>query len=366
MHRVKHIANHLSPSSDQRSSVNPCNGDKNAGLGKKVALIGSGLIGRNWAVLFSRAGYSVQMYDIKQSQLDAAMVDLKQFRVPLMAKYDMLFGSDPDAVFNRISSTTDLGVALKDAVLVQEGVPENIELKQKVFKTVSDTLYRVNGPRCNTIISSSASTIIPSILNQKMTRFTGNLLVSHPVNPPMACPVIEICPSPTTTQDVISRTKSVMESIGMKPCMMKREANGFVVNRLQYALLSAAYQCVKEGIANPSDVDMAVKHGLGLRWSFMGPFETIHLNAPKGVNDYCDRYVDSCIHPVLSKMFKADKEGNDAFPHWTPEVWEKIHQEMEEKVCPADGVGDRCQWRDNRLLNLAVHKREQDRLDQKM
>ena len=199
------------------------------------------------------------MYDIKQAQLDGAMKDLKEHRVPMMAKYDLLFGSDPDAVFNRISSTTDLAVALKDAIFIQTGVPESVELKQKVFKTVSDTLYKVHGPDCNTIISSSSSTIVPSILNQKMTHFAGNLLVSHPVNPPMACPVIEICPSPQTTKDVIARTKSIMESIGMKPCMMKREANGFVVNRLQYALLSAAYQCVKEGIADASDVDMAVK-----------------------------------------------------------------------------------------------------------
>ena len=84
------------------------------------------------------------------------------------------------------------------------------------------------------------------------------------------------------------------------------------------------------------------------------------------MNDYCDRYVESCMHPVLRKMFKPDKEGNDAFPHWTPEVWNAIHKEMEEKVCTADKTGERCQWRDNRLLNLAVHKREQDVFDQNM
>ena len=96
------------------------------------------------------------------------------------------------------------------------------------------------------------------------------------------------------------------------------------------------------------------------------PFETIHLNAPKGVNDYCERYVESCLHPVLPHVFKPDANGKDSFERWTPEVWNKIHAEMEENVCEADDVGDRCKWRDNRLLELAVHKRDQDKKDQKL
>lgn len=91
----------------------------------------------------------------------------------------------------------------------------------------------------------------------------------------------------------------------------------------------------------------------------MGPFETIHLNAPKGVNDYCHRYVESCIHPVLAQMFGT------SFEKWTPEIWNKIHKNMEETVCKADKIGNRCAWRDNRLLNLANHKSDQDLKDSK-
>ena len=87
------------------------------------------------------------------------------------------------------------------------------------------------------------------------------------------------------------------------------------------------------------------------------PFETIHLNAPNGVNDYCKRYVDSCIHPVIAQMFGS------SFEKWRPEVWEKIHKNMEETACKQNEIKNRCEWRDNRLLNLANHKRDQDAKD---
>ena len=136
MNRLKHITNHL---------LTP-NNTNNKNENNKIGLIGSGLIGRNWAVLFARAGYNVTMYDISEPQLVNAEKDLKEFRIPLLKKFNMLFGNDQDIVFKRISFTTDLETALKDTVLVQEGIPENIELKQKVFKNISDTLYKLHGP----------------------------------------------------------------------------------------------------------------------------------------------------------------------------------------------------------------------------
>eukprot|EP00483_Globobulimina_turgida_P006039 UN06049 len=178
-----------------------------------------------------------------------------------------------------------------------------------------------------------------------------NLIVCHPVNPPMAIPLIEICPHPNTNKSVISKSRDIMVRIGLKPCVMKKEATGFVLNRLQYGLLQAAYQIVDEGIADPEDVDMTVKYGLGLRWSFMGPFETIHLNASKGVNDYIERYIANCIDPVLTDQGIQRK--------WNKETWRKIHDEMSKRV-PVDSLPDRCRWRDFRLLELATHKNKME------
>eukprot|EP01084_Bolivina_argentea_P172201 298308_1 len=365
MKRIKRITNHLSLSGNNNLNNEYCRGENQVGLGDKITLIGSGLIGRNWAVLFARAGYTVCMYDISSKQLEIAIKDLKEFRVPLLLKYDMLFGCNKNEILSRISTTTDLNIAVKNAIFIQEGVPESLQLKQKVFKTLSNALYKVNGAHCSTIISSSASTIVPSKLIKKMDYFKSNLIISHPVNPPMAIPVVEICPSPITNKNIILKTKNIMQNIGLKPCTMKKEADGFIVNRLQYALLQAAYQLVSDGVASASDIDMTVKHGLGLRWSFMGPFETIHLNAPNGVNDYCERYTKG-MHHVLSLMFKPDKNGNESYEHWTPQIWNKIHNDIENNICKVNELKDRCEWRDSRLLNLAVHKREQDKKDQKM
>eukprot|EP01083_Nonionella_stella_P200472 734078_1 len=151
----------------------------------------------------------------------------------------------------------------------------------------------------------------------------------------MAIPLIEICPHPNTNKFVTNKTREIMTRIGLKPCVMKKEAAGFVLNRLQYALLQAAYQIVDEGIADPEDVDMTVKHGLGLRWSFMGPFETIHLNAPKGVNDYTERYIKNAIDPILAE------QGIKRI--WNKKTWEGIHNDMSKKI-PVDELPNRCKW----------------------
>ncbi|ETO32937.1 3-hydroxybutyryl-CoA dehydrogenase [Reticulomyxa filosa] len=148
----------------------------------------------------------------------------------------------------------------------------------------------------------------------------------------------------------MEKTKAIMLQIGMSPLEMKKEIDGFVVNRLQYGLLHAAYQLVEQGIASPSDIDKAVKDGLGLRWSFMGPFETIHLNAPKGVDDYCQRYVSACIQPVMRQI--------DNNLTWNSDTWNVIHQDMVAHSSSVDKLPERCRWRDQRLMDLAKLKQQ--------
>jgi len=107
----------------------------------------------------------------------------------------------------------------------------------------------------------------------------------HPINPPTTIPLVEIIGAPWTDKDFVDLAIERYRSIGMEPIRLKKEVDGFVVNRLQYAILSAALQLVQDGVAEPEDVDRAVTHGLACRWSFMGPFQTIDLNAPKGIID---------------------------------------------------------------------------------
>jgi L-gulonate 3-dehydrogenase len=129
--------------------------------------------------------------------------------------------------------------------------------------------------------------------------------------------------------------------------MMKRELDGFVMNRLQGALLEEAFRLVAEDYASVEDVDVGLREGLALRWSFMGPFETIDLNAPGGVRDYVERYerIYSAIFPTV--QWRVD---------WNGTVMDKIEAERRSQL-PPDQLRARQAWRDRRLMALAGHKR---------
>ena len=103
-------------------------------------------------------------------------------------------------------------------------------------------------------------------------------------------PLVELVAAPWTAPEIVAKAKALYEAVGQVPIVVKREIEGFILNRLQAVLLSEAFRLVEDGYVTPQDLDKTLKDGLGLRWSFMGPFETIELNAPGGIPDYCRRY----------------------------------------------------------------------------
>ncbi len=154
-------------------------------------------------------------------------------------------------------------------------------------------------------------------------------------------------PAPWTDPAVVERAASFLREAGHAPIVMKRELDGFVMNRLQGALLEEAFRLVADGYASVEDVDIGLREGLALRWSFMGPFETIDLNAPGGVRDYVERYqqVYTRIHPSMTR--RVD---------WAGPVLEAVEADRR-RTLPADKLMDRQAWRDRRLMALAAHKR---------
>ena len=139
------------------------------------------------------------------------------------------------------------------------------------------------------VLASSTSAIPASRFTEALAG-RARCLVAHPVNPPHLVPVVELCGAPWTAPATIERALAVFTEIGQVPIVVRRELDGFILNRLQGALLSEAMRLVGEGYVSPEDLDKTVRDGLGLRWSFMGPLATIELNAPGGVADYCARY----------------------------------------------------------------------------
>ncbi|MGR3823642.1 MAG: 3-hydroxyacyl-CoA dehydrogenase [Salipiger marinus] len=245
-----------------------------------VAIIGAGLIGRSWAALFARAGHPVQVWDADPGVLDRFAADMATLCDTLVAERLL---TDRDATLARIRTCPTLEEAAAGVALVQENGPERLEVKQDLFAR----LDAAAAP--GTILASSTSAIVAS-------RFTEGLagrarcLVAHPVNPPHLVPVVELCPAPWTDSATLDRAEALYHGIGQVPVRMTEERDGFVLNRLQGALLAEAMRLLGEGVVSVEGLDATIKHGLGLRWSFMGPMETIDLNAPGGIVDYMSRY----------------------------------------------------------------------------
>jgi len=206
-----------------------------------------------------------------------------------------------------------------------------------------------------TIIASSTSSI-PSSKFTEHIKHRSRCLVAHPINPPHLIPLVEIIPAPWTDPKVVSKTKEIMLKVGNAPIILKKEIPGFVQNRLQYALLAEAFRLVEDDIISPGDVDLAVVHGLASRWSFMGPFQTIDLNAPEGVEDYCKRYLEG-IYAVLQKQ-----DNNRKFSEKTVKTIDQWQRSLYRK----NQIPDTAAWRDQRLMALAVHLQEVKQIDRTM
>jgi 3-hydroxyacyl-CoA dehydrogenase len=305
----------------------------------KVAIVGSGLIGRAWAMIFARAGWTVALTDPTPGAMEAALGACREGLDTLAAQE---LCDDPAAAHGRITAASSLAEAIADADYVQENGPEVLEVKRALF----DELDRLAAP--GTILASSTSAIQCSLFTEGLAG-RARCLVAHPVNPPHLVPVVELSGAPWTTPETIARTREIMARIGQAPVAVLKEVDGFILNRLQAALLSEAFRLVEEGYVTPQDLDLTISEGLGLRWSFMGPFETIELNAPGGVPDYCARY-----SPFFRRL-TADPPGPEV---WAPEAVARAVVAWGGTLDPADHAA-RTSRRDGRLAALARHKREQ-------
>ncbi len=304
-----------------------------------TAIVGTGFIGRAWAISFARAGASVRLWD----QADGAAIKAVDYVSGVLndlAQNDLLNGQEPTAVLARISAVATLEEALADASHVQENTPEVLETKIRVFQMLDAAA------RPDAVLASSTSALLPSHFTEGL-KGRGRCIVVHPINPPYLIPAVEVVPTPWTTPETVEHTRKFMESAGHAPIVMKKELDGFIMNRLQGALLEEAFRLVADGYASVEDVDIGLREGLALRWSFMGPFETIDLNAPGGIRDYCERY-----QGIYSNIFPQMQRRVD----WAGAVMDTIEPERR-KSLPAGELQQRQIWRDKRLMALAAHKR---------
>ena len=302
-----------------------------------IAVVGSGLIGQAWAIVFARGGHSVKLWDGNPEAVPAAL-SLIQTQVADLKAAGLI--DDPVGLLSRISGTKTLEEVLAGADYVQENLPERVEMKKEIFARMD----AIAAPHC--VLASSTSSIPASAFTEDLTG-RSRCLIAHPVNPPYLIPVVEICGAPWTDPKVVQKTWDVMESVGQKPVKIYKELEGFILNRLQGALLREAFRLVEQGYVDADGLDVTVREGLGLRWSFMGPFETIDLNAPEGLADYAHRF---------NNMYQSIATEQTATEHWSEDVIQKLEAERR-AILPKDQLLARRLWRDRRLMGLAAHKK---------
>ena len=305
----------------------------------KIGIVGAGLIGRAWSIVFARAGFTVALHDRSEAIVAASLATIETSLADLAAAG--LLAEAPAAVRARMRVASSVADALDGAVYVQESSPELPDVKRAVFTE----LDRIAAP--DTILASSTSAIPGSAFTEGL-KGRARCLVAHPVNPPHLVPLVELCATPWTDPAVVERARALMTRAGQVPITVKRELEGFILNRLQAALLNEAFRLIDQGYVSADDLDKTVKDGLGLRWAFMGPMETIDLNAPDGVVDYLARY-----SPFFRRLDLETKEA----PAWRDALGRALEAERR-RVVPADRLAERAAWRDRRLMALLAHKRD--------
>jgi 3-hydroxyacyl-CoA dehydrogenase len=304
---------------------------------ERIGIVGASLVGRSWAIVFARAGHEVRIWDKDTAVVEQAH-GLLATGVAELERVGLV-DEPPGRIVARIAGAATLDETVGDADYVQECAVERLDVKLEVFAAMDGAAP----PRC--ILASSTSTITTS---QFASELEGRhrCLVAHPINPPHLAPIVELAPAPFTAPEVVERARDLHRRVGQEPIHVRKEIDGFVLNRLQAALLAEAWRLVEDGYASVADVDATVRVGLGLRWALMGPFETIDLNAAGGLGDYARLY-GRALQALMSER---------GFGPLSDELIDRVEAERR-AILPREELAERAHWRDRRLAALLSHLR---------
>ena len=236
---------------------------------KKIAVIGTGVIGTGWIIRFLAHNKEVVAYD-KNLKLKKKLIKEIKSSWPHIKK---LFNKKKPNL-NNFKYVTSIREAVESVDFIQENAVENYKIKTQLMKEIA----KYSKP--NAIISSSSSGLLPTKIFSKC-KFPERTMIGHPFNPVYLCPGVEIVPGKKTQKKFLNKTNTFYKSISMNPIMVKKELPGYLADRLQEALWREALHIVNEGYATTKDLDRAIEDGPGLRWSLMGTFLTFHLAGGK-------------------------------------------------------------------------------------
>ncbi len=287
---------------------------------KKVAVLGCGFIGFSWAVVFSRNGIEVNLYNRPGKSYDMALEKVRG-GLEFLATEGMITQETVEEAMGRVHLFDTLEAALEGADYVQECFPEDLALKQDSYKKISDLTA------ADVAIGSSCSGLRISDIAAKVTNYPERCIVAHPTNPPHLIPFMEIS-GDNAAMEVKEGVYQFMEAVGQKPILCK-EVYAYVLNRLQLALIQEALYLVKEDICTVEGVERAITDGLGLRWAFTGPYGVEELNSAT-LEEGLKKYKEYMLlgFPQLGKISEYD-DGfvEKAVAGFKPQMKGKTHEE---------------------------------------
>lgn len=294
---------------------------------KRIAIVGTGVIGASWAALYLARGFDVVATDPAPN----AEANLRKYVDDAWPQLTAI-GLSPGASRDRLSFTTNMKEALSNADLVQENGPERPDFKIKLFADMDDATPP------DSLIASSSSGITPSVMQTKCKR-PERVLVGHPFNPPHIIPLVEVVGGTKTSPEAIQQAMKFYAAIGKKPILLNKELPGHVANRLQAALYREVAYLIDQGVLSVADADDAVSYGPGLRWGVMGPSLQWHLGGGAGgIKHFMEHLMDP-----MAGMWKA--LGN---PEVTPELKRTISEGVLQEA--ANRSVDQLAQEENKLL----------------
>lgn len=297
---------------------------------KRICNLGTGTMGFGTALMFAMSGYEVNMFGRSEDSVKRGMNGIKA-ALETYRQHGLVTEGDIPLIVGRINGVTTLEAAAEKADFVIESIAEDLEVKRQVFARMEELCP------AQVIFATNTSGLSPTAIAEALVH-KERFVVAHFWNPPHLVPLVEVVPGNYTSQQTVEVTWNLMKKIGKKPVALKREALGFIGNRLQLALLREALYIVESGIASMEAVDTTIKYSLGRRLSTTGPLESADLGgldifyniSSYLMEDLCDsKDVSPLLKEAMEKGTLGAKTGRGLYD-WTPDDLAKIKKTRED------------------------------------
>ena len=236
---------------------------------KQISVIGAGTMGHGIAQSFAMAGYPVVLYDVQEGILGTARSRIEA-SLGLFQEAGLIEPDDIPRALGRLSTTTELADAVKDSEFVVEAAPEDLQLKQSLFRDLESYSSE------DAILASNTSSLTLADMGA-LVKKKGRLVTTHWFNPPQIVPVVEVVKGPETTDETVEATIGLLNKARKTPIRIDRELPGFIVNRVQKGLIREVLDLVEQGVASPEEIDRAIRGSIGFRLASIGPLQTADM-----------------------------------------------------------------------------------------